>query len=237
MKMHPDLPQEEEIALGQVFFFSFYYWFYFPREAEYIADEFMYLDDPQSTRAIEFRQHYREFIRRCQVNTRGEIFISKNPANTARIAILLDQFPDARFIYIKRDPYETIQSSRVFFQSLLKGISLQEYDEKKVDRFILENYKRMTSTYMEEKDLIPSEHLIELRYEELTLHPVELLSVVTERLNLGVKADLSKAQDYLAASRDFPLRKYRFSSDFLKEVNDTMEDLIGRQGYKVRTTN
>jgi hypothetical protein len=104
-------------------------------------------------------------------------------------------------------------------------------------RFILENYKRMTSTYMEEKDLIPSEHLIELRYEELTPHPMELLSVVTERLNLGVKADLSKAQDYLGASSDFPVRKYRFSNEFLKEVNDTLEDLIGRQGYKVRTTN
>jgi hypothetical protein len=27
-RMQPDLPQEEEIALGHLFFFSFYYWFY-----------------------------------------------------------------------------------------------------------------------------------------------------------------------------------------------------------------
>ena len=84
MKMHPDLPQEEEIALGHERLFSFYYWFYFPREAEQLADEFMYLYDPLSTRSIKFLQHYREFIRRCQLNTGGEIFISKNPANTAQ---------------------------------------------------------------------------------------------------------------------------------------------------------
>ncbi len=237
MKMHPDLPQEEELALGHGFFFSFYYWLYFPRKAKYMADEYMYLDDPKSKRAIEFGQHYREFIHRSQLNTRGEVFISKNPANTARIAVLLDQFPDARFIYIKRDPYETVQSSITLFQSLLKGISLQDFDEQKVDRFVLENYKRMISTYMEEKDLIPSEQLIELRYEELTKDPAELLSAVTEQLNIGVKADLSKAQDYLAVSRDFPSRKYRFSNDFIKEVNNTLQDLIGQQGYKVRKAN
>ena len=236
MKMHPDLPQEEELGLGHEFFFSFYYWFYFPRKAGYLADEFMYLDDPQSKRSMEFRQHYREYIRRCQLSTRGEVFISKNPSNTARIAVLLDLFPDARFIYIKRDPYEALQSSMIFFQSLLKGISLQEYEEQEVDRFLLENYKRLISTYMEKKDLIPSDHLIELSYEELTKHPAELLSFVTERLNLGVKADLSKVQDYLDDSKDFPMRKYQFSSDFLEKVNNTLGDLIERQGYKVRNS-
>ena len=236
MKMHPDLPQEEELGIGHEFFFSFYYWFYFPRKAGYLADEFMYLDDPQSKRSMEFRQHYREYIRRCQLSTRGEVFISKNPANTARIAVLLDLFPDARFIYIKRDPYESLQSSMIFFQSLLKGISLQEYEEQEVDRFLLENYKRLISTYMEKKDLIPSDHLIELSYEELTKHPAELLSFVTERFNLGVKADLSKVQDYLDDSKDFPMRKYQFSSDFLEKVNNTLGDLIERQGYKVRNS-
>lgn len=237
IKMHPDLPQEEEIALGQEWFFSFYYWFYFPRHAEYIANEFMYLDDPESERSKEFRQQYREYIRRCQLNTRGEVFISKNPANTGRIAALTTQFPDARFIYLKRDPYETLQSTMIFFESLLKGISLQDYEELEVNRFVLENYKRMISTYLEEKKLIPPDHLIELSYEELTKHPGEVLSSISERLNLEVRADLSKAQHYLATNRDFPSRKYEFSRDFLKEANNTLEDLILRQGYRVRKTN
>ena len=236
MKMHPDLPQEEELALGQERFFSFYYWFYFPRQAKNLADEFMYLDDPQSMRSKKFQQHYMEYIRRCQLNTRGEVFISKNPANTARIAVLIDRFPDARFIYLKRDPYETLQSSMIFFKSLLKGISLQDYEEREVDRFILGNYKRMIGAYLEKKNLIPSDQLIELSYEELTKHPAQVIPAVTERLDLGVKANLSEVQDYMAASRDFPSRKYRFSNNFIKEVNNTLEDLIERQGYRVRNT-
>jgi hypothetical protein len=237
MKMHPDLPQEEEIALGQERLFSFYYWFYFPREAEQLADEFMYLYDPLSTRSINFLQHYREFIHRCQLNTGGEIFISKNPVNTARLAVLNDGFPGARFIYLKRDPYETLQSSVNFFQSLLRGISLQHYEEHKVDRFILDNYKRMISIYLEQKKLIPSENLIELSYEDLIQNPEKILSEVTGQLDLGVKADLENVKDYLAASKDFPLKKYQFSNDFLSDVNNTLGDLIGLQGYRLREAN
>jgi len=234
MKMHPDLPQEEEIALGHERLFSFYYWLYFPREAEQLADEFLYLYDPLSTRSINFQQHYREYIHRCQLNTGGKIFISKNPANTARLAVLSDGFPEARFIYLKRDPYETLKSSLNFFQSLLKGISLQHYEEQTVNRFILDNYKRMISIYQEQRKLIPSEHLIELSYEDLIQNPEKTLSEVTGRMNMGVKADLGIVKDYLSASKDFPLKKYQFSKDFLNEVNNTLGDLIGLQGYKLR---
>ena len=237
MKMHPDFPQEEELALGHERFFSFYYWFYFPRQAESILDDFLYLNDPKSEKSMEFRENYKEYIRRCKLNTKGEVYISKNPANTFRIEILRDMFPDARYIYLRRDPYETLESSRVFFRSLVKGISLQDLEEHKVDKFVLENYRRMINIYLEKKELIPSGQLIELSYEELIKHPEQALSEVTGRLDIGVKADLTKAQDFLAASKDFPLKKYQFSNDFLNDVNNKLGDLIVRQGYRLRLTN
>ena len=91
--------------------------------------------------------------------------------------------------------------------------------------------------YLKKKELIPSKHLIELSYEELINHPGKVLSEVTGRLNLDVKADLTKVQDYLATSKDFPLKKYKFSNDFLSDVNNSLGDLIVRQGYRLRKTN
>ena len=234
MKMHPDLPQEEEIALGQERFFSFYYWFYFPRQAATIAEEFLYLGGPEDRRSIAFAEHYREFIHRCLLHTRGKVFISKNPANTARIAILADRFPDARFIYLQRDPYETLNSSLIFFKSLVKGISMQDYEEKEVECFAVDNYKRLVSTYLETKELIHPAHLIELSYEELIQQPAAVLSDLTERLNLGVRADLSGLADYQVESRNFPRRKYRFKDAFLDTVNNRVGNLISQQGYRIR---
>jgi hypothetical protein len=124
-----------------------------------------------------------------------------------------------------------------FFQYLLRGISLQHYEEHEVDRFILDNYKRMISIYQEQKKLLPSEHLIELSYEDMIQNPEKTLSEVTGRLGLGVKADIASVKDYLAASKDFPLNNYQFGNDFLNEVNNTLGDLIGLQGYRIRKTN
>ena len=236
MKMHPDLPQEEEIALGQERFFSFYYWFYFPGQAKKLAEEFMYLDDPQEKKSRDFQAHYREYIRRCQLNTGGAVFISKNPVNTGRIPVLLDLFPDARFIYLKRDPYETIQSSLIFFESLLKGISLQCYDRQEMKNFAIENYQKLVQTYHEKRRLIPSDHLIEITYEELTKHPSKVLSDVTRRLDLGVPADIFKANNLVKENRDFRSRKYIFSNSFIYEVNNKLNDLIEKQGYSYRNT-
>jgi hypothetical protein len=234
MKMHPDLPQEEEIALGQERFFSFYYWFYFPRQAPAIAEEFLYLGGPEDSQSAAFAEHYREFIQRCLLHTRGKIFISKNPANTARIAILADRFPDARFIYLKRDPYETLNSSLIFFKSLINGVSLQECRERELECFVVDNYKRLVSTYLETKELIPPDQLIELSYEELIKQPAAVLSDLTERLNLGVGADLSGLTDYQAESRNFPRRQYRFKDTFLDTVNDRVGNMISQQGYSIR---
>ena len=234
MKMHPDLPQEEEIALGQERFFSFYYWFYFPRHAEQLADEFMYLENTRQKESKKFQMHYEEYIRRCKLNTGGEVFISKNPVNTGRIPVLLDIFPDARFIYMKRDPYETIQSSMIFFESLLKGISLQNFDSQKLQNFVLGNYKRLVLTYLDKKELIPREHLIELTYEEFIRHPSKILYDVIRQLDLSVPADLSRASILLDENRDFQSRKYIFSNPFIREVNNKLDDLIERQGYPSR---
>lgn len=234
MKMHPDFPQEEELALGHAWFFSFYYWFYFPRQAASIVNEFLNLNNPGSKISREFRKNYMEYISRCKLNTGGDVFISKNPANTFRMEILRDMFPNARFIYLKRDPYETIESSQIFFRSLIQGISLQVCEDEKVDRFVLENYMRLVNHYMDNRQFIPSRHLIELSYEELIKNPAETLSQVTRQLDLPVTPDLSKTTDYLESNNDFPVKKYQFSDKYISDVNNTLGDLIELQGYRIR---
>ena len=185
---------------------------------------------------MEFRKNYMEYISRCKLNTGGEVFISKNPANTFRLEILRGMFPDARFIYLRRDPYETIKSSRIFFRSLIQGISLQVYEAQKIDRFVLENYIRLVSHYLDNKHLIPSRYLIELSYEELIKHPAETLSKAIRRLDLAVKPDPAKVSDLLKTSKGFPRKKYQFNHEFISDVNNALGDLIERQGYLIRST-
>lgn len=150
--------------------------------------------------------------------------------------ILRDMFPNARFIYLRRDPYETIESSRMFFRSLIQGISLQVFEDHKIDHFVLENYKRLINHYLDNRQLIHPGYLIELSYEELVKHPAETLSKVIRRLDLAVIPDFAKAADHLEKSKDFPMKKYQFSDKYISDINKTLGGLIERQGYRIRNT-
>ena len=48
--------------------------------------------------------------RQLYLNGRGLIHLSKNPTWSGRVETLLEVFPDARFVVLYRNPYETIPS-------------------------------------------------------------------------------------------------------------------------------
>ena len=66
-----------------------------------------------------WKTEYVRMIRKAMLNTKGDRFISKSPSNMARISKILEIFPDARFIFIYRDPYKTVESFYRFFQEIL----------------------------------------------------------------------------------------------------------------------
>ena len=89
--------------------------------------------------------------------------ILKNPANTARIKILLEMFPDAKFIHISRHPYHVYLSMMRFLTSIKPLICLQKPPNvEQVKKFMIEVYKQMYHKYFREKKLIPKESLVEI---------------------------------------------------------------------------
>ena len=234
IKMHSDLPQEEELALGNSVFFSFYYWFYFPNDAYRIADQFLWSKAPYQESLNVFKAFYPRFIKRCFLNTGGQIFVSKNPSNTARIKLLLELYPDARFIYIYRNPYEVIQSSIIFFKSVVMGMRVQNLDEEHLKSFLLDLYKKLILTYQEDRQIIPSGQLFEIKYENLMEDPEPQLKELALNLNLGLAPEFNNAKTYLMEAQGYTSRDYHFPPEYLQWINENISDLIELQGYSLK---
>jgi uncharacterized membrane protein YdjX (TVP38/TMEM64 family) len=61
------------------------------------------------------RRRIMKFYRRCvqrhlHAGPRGATYLAKNPALTPKLRSVLEEFPDARFVFMVRDPRETIPS-------------------------------------------------------------------------------------------------------------------------------
>jgi hypothetical protein len=116
LKLHPFSlfdPEEDEHLL-------FYAWrtllagFVFPYLGE--LPQYQYFDSaiPRAERK-QIMAFYKACIQRHLYATGGRFYLAKNPLLSAKIESLLDMFPDARVVYLVRDPQEAVPSSVSLF--------------------------------------------------------------------------------------------------------------------------
>jgi len=165
------------------------------------------------------------------MNTKGKRFVSKNPPHTARIKYLLDLYPNAKFIYIDRNPYEVISSTFAFYKGVLPGIQLQNIDEEKLMQDILWVYKGLYEKYQKDKIKIPSENLLEIKYSDLIKNPKSTVKKIYKDLLKDDYSRTSSNVDHFLSNQNHKLKEYIFGDDFLKNVNKDLSVIIEKQGY------
>ncbi len=234
VSLHVDFPQEEEFALNNEIPFSFYNWWYFPKKTREIANEYL-LDKTTSEKDKELWKHnFRRFVTRSLMNTKGIRFISKNPPHTARIPQLLELYPNAKFIYIHRNPYEVVRSTIAFYKSILPATQLQDIDEDTLVNDILWVYKELVLKYETDKINIPLKNLIEIKYSDLVSAPdSEIQSIYKNLLNDDYKRVEKNVNDYVE-SINHTLKSYKYTSEFLAQVNKELSEIIELKGYTVQ---
>ena len=177
-------PQEEEFILGDRVPISFYYFWMFPRNIQSYYDRFIRFKDIPVEMKETWKKNYQLQIKKALKNTGGKRFLSKNPPHTARIDVLLEMFPHAKFVYIHRNPVEVFLSTRHFFRKMMPYLQLQTISDKEVGRQIIRLYRKLMNDYFEQKKLIPEKNLVEIAYEELEKNPASVLKNIYARLDL-----------------------------------------------------
>jgi hypothetical protein len=102
----------------------------------------------------------------------GKPLIIKSPTHTGRIKLLLEMFPDARFVHIHRDPYTVFQSLVHTHETGLPFARLQNTRRVDWTERIIRQYKEIYDCYFDERPLIPDSRFHELRFEDLERDPV-----------------------------------------------------------------
>ena len=175
VKLSIEYPQEEEFTLGAHHQACFYYYWYFPEKIRQYYDEYLNFSASEETTRNTFMEDYKQVINKAMLNIGNARFLSKNPVNTARIPMLLEMYPEAKFIHICRNPVDVILSTRHFFSKMMPGLSLHKVDLDKVNEDIYHIYDRMMHDYFDTRSMIAAKNLVEVKYEEL----LENISVLT----------------------------------------------------------
>lgn len=228
------LPQEEEFALGAKTPICFYYFWMFPKNIIVYYNNYIRFKKIKKGQLKSWKSDYKLLIKKAIKNTNREIFLSKNPPNTGRIKILLEMFPNAKFIHIHRNPIEVFLSTQNFYKKMLPHLQLQNIDQSEVDKNILKIYKELMIDYFEQKKLISSDNLIEVSFEQLEDNAMSILEKIYKKINLkGFERAQPKFHNYLDSIRAYKKNKHIIKRKMLDKLLIECDFTMKKLNYKI----
>ena len=228
-----DMPQEEEIALMCTSGLSPYVSLNFPRSGERTLG-FLFLDETIDEADRErWLAEYVRLLKAATYYTGGRPLALKSPSNTSRIKALLELFPDARFVYIQRNPYDTLRSYVHLLRMMNGWHALQQVEFDDLLRQQVEIYQRMAVAYLEQRKLIPDGRLVEIRYEDLETDKIGQIKRIYDELALEGYGDFEPdLVRYVESIADFQKNPSHVSDQMIQMVNEHVPFLVEEYGYE-----
>jgi hypothetical protein len=123
------------------------------------------------------------FLKAVTLRT-GKTLVVKSPPHTARVRLILEAFPDARFVHIRRDPYSVYLSTLGLLKAVRPVFRLQLGGGRSDEETVLRIYAETYDAYFTDRPFIPRGQLVEVAYEDLERDPVGQVRAVYEGLRL-----------------------------------------------------
>jgi len=237
MAMGFALPQEDEFAPCLDTLKSSYLGVSFPGRQQFY-DRYLTFDGVPESEVEEWRDSLMTFCQKLTYKYQRPLLL-KSPSHTARIKLLMEWFPGARFVNLHRHPHEVFRSNQHYWDTAVWYTYLQKPDRSKLDLEILQRYRTVMDAYHEQRPLIPDARFHELAFTELESDPMGSLEAIYENLGLpGFEERRPTFQSYLDAQKSY--RKNRFTplpDDTRKLVNEHARPEFERWGYSTESEN
>ena len=214
-------PQEDEFALCSSTLMSPFMACVFPRQKQKF-ERYLTFKSADATELAAWEKAFMGLVKRLQFRD-GRPLILKSPPHTARIRLLLELFPQARFVHIHRNPYHVFQSSHRLFQIMFTWHGLQRPRLDDLEDWILRQYQEMYEAFFEQKKLIPTGRFHEVAFERLEQDPIGEIRNLYQTLSLPEFACVEPAvRRYVESLSGY--RKNRFP-----ELSREMRERIARE--------
>ena len=223
-------PQEDEFAMCMLGAPSPYLTIAFPNHPP-AYPEYLDLEQVPTQAREKWKRLFVGLLQRITYRNPKRLVL-KSPPHTARIPILLEMFPDAKFVHIARNPYVIFPSTVHTWKSLYKKHGLQTPTFAGLDEYVYSTFERMYERYEAGRKLADPSRFHELRYEDLMQNPLTEMERLYRQLSLGefdrVKPRL---EQYLEQNKGYETNKYDLTPEQKIEITRRWASYIQRYGY------
>jgi hypothetical protein len=237
MAAHILSPSEEEAAMANLVPWSFHHIWFFPDNPVRQFERGVLFDGLGPRARRRWKRAYTDFVKMVAFGWDGKPLVLKNPANTARIPTLLEMFPDARFLFVYRDPYAVYPSTVWLVRAMARAFSLQGREVRGIEDHVFTFYRRLLGRYFATRRLVPPGRLVEVRFEDLEADPLGRMEAVYQALGMGgFEAARPGMEAYLDSVSSHRKNRYRLDAGTIERIGTEWAFTIRRWGYRPPAT-
>jgi len=235
VKSSSESPMGEEWALCASTFLSTHMARHFPQQRNAFK-KYLTLRSLSESEQQKWQRALDRFARKLLYKAGDDkTILFKAPTHTAKIKLLLDLYPDARFIHISRNPYRVFQSTVNMELKSLPMCTYQKMNLAELEDYIIWRYKTMYETFFEDIREVPDGQITHLKYEGLITDRMSAIEKIYSDLDLGefssVKLDLN---NYVQTIADYQKNTYDpLPPSQKKKINDGWSHIIRQLDYEI----
>jgi len=180
-------------------------------------DKFLTFEDTTKDEFSKWRSSFIYFLKKITLNDKRQLLL-KSPEHTARIKLLLEIFPNAKFINIRRNPLDVFQSTKHLYDKVIKPSYFHKVSNNHlVDRILLV-YKKMYESYFQDIHLISEGNFVDISYENLVAQPMLTVEKIYGDLDLVLlKSTKDRIESYINPHNKYKKNEYKDIDPKLKE--------------------
>ena len=231
VKLGMDEPQEDEYAFFRLTSFSPLEKLVFPDSASYFLNHgcaFL----PAGEGLEDWKKRVQDFYKKLYFSGKKRI-VSKNPFNSFRMLTLLELFPNARFIYLVRHPYNVVPSTMHMWNILQKQNCMNSRSQVPQISEVTTILKHLHDTVESQRKKLPPGTFVQVRFEDLEASPAEVLQGIYKEIGLPFSAGLEdRIHEFMRRNGAFRKNKFSLTADEKYCIAGEMELPVKYCGYE-----
>jgi hypothetical protein len=212
--------------------YSYYHGWCFPKNMAFY-NNLVCMEDVSRETIEDWKEIYLYLLKKVTFDLKGKRLVLKNQDNTAKIKLLLEMFPNAKFILIQRNPYHLYLSMMRFMTIVIPLYCIQTPPGiEDVERMMMELYARMFKKYLDERSHIPKGNLVEIKYETFLQQPLEELRRTYSELELDGFTESEQAfREYVQSQKSVKTHQYNIDDALRKKIIEKWDFIFEAFGY------
>ena len=233
MELAPDLPQEEEFAINNSCPFNYYNFWFFPEKMNEYCDRYLTFKAITPKEEQAFKDNFEKLVKISLWNTNGTQYLSKNPPHTGRLKTMSELFPNAKYIFLMRNPYTVFESTRSFYTNTIKPLELHSIPLEQMEQNILRNYMELYRAYKEQKKYVPEGNIYEVKFEDIEQDALGITEKIYRDLNIpGWEEARPAIEKYIGGKKGYKKNKYNYDPRTVELVNQHWGEVLDEWGYE-----